>query len=52
MKAKTVILSNLDVSVFSFTKERKRNLTIRGFVKYAAAFYKALLVLTGANSKQ
>ena len=29
MKAKTVILSNLDVSVFSFTKERKRNLTIQ-----------------------
>jgi len=50
MKKETVIYARANIPVFFFRK--KCNLTICGFVKYAAAFYKAILVLTGANSKQ
>jgi len=41
MKKETVIDARANVPVFFFNLIKKRNLTIRGFVKYAAAFYKA-----------
>jgi hypothetical protein len=37
---------------FFLSLRREGNLTIYGLVKYAAAFYQTILVLTGANSKE
>ena len=45
-----MIVAKTNIPVFFFHKNCI--LTIYGLVKYAAAFYQTILVLTGANSKE